>query len=299
MAAILLVPAGGDRLDLALGSTEEIGIGSSKLRFENLVFVSRKARWSIATAIAAGVLGLIAWVQFDSHRNSEWWRVRVVAVYPHDPSAFTQGLAVTDGRIYEGTGQFGSSSVRRIEIATGQVELMVPLNQEYFGEGITIFNGRLYQLTWQSHMGFIYELETLNVLDTFRYSGEGWGLTHDGEHLIVSDGSSSIRFLDPETFAVLKRLDVRENARPVTQLNELEYIDGEVWANVWHEDRIARISPISGEILGWIDLRGLYPRSARGTEDVLNGIAFDPNTGRLFVTGKHWPQLFEIEILRP
>jgi len=263
------------------------------------VIVSRKVRWSIATAIAAGVLGLIAWVQFDSHRNSEWWRVRVVAVYPHDPSAFTQGLAVTDGRIYEGTGQFGSSSVRRIEIATGQVELMVPLNQEYFGEGITIFNGRLYQLTWQSHMGFIYELETLNVLDTFRYSGEGWGLTHDGEHLIVSDGSSSIRFLDPETFAVLKRLDVRENARPVTQLNELEYIDGEVWANVWHEDRIARISPISGEILGWIDLRGLYPRSARGTEDVLNGIAFDPNTGRLFVTGKNWPQLFEIEILRP
>jgi len=299
VAAILLVPAGGGRLDLALGSTEEIGIGSSKLRFESFVVVSRKVQWSIATAIAAGVLGLIAWVHFDSHRNSEWWRVRVVAVYPHDPSAFTQGLAVTDGRIYEGTGQFGSSSVRRIEIATGQVELIVPLNQEYFGEGITIFNGRLYQLTWQSHMGFIYELETLNVLDTFRYSGEGWGLTHDGEHLIVSDGSSSIRFLDPETFAVLKRLDVRENARPVTQLNELEYIDGEVWANVWREDRIARISPISGEILGWIDLRGLYPRSARGTEDVLNGIAFDPNTGRLFVTGKNWPQLFEIEILRP
>jgi len=299
MTAKLLVPAGGDRLDLALGSTEEIGIGASKLRFESFVDVSRKVRWSIATAIAAGVLGLIAWTQFDSGRNSEGWRVRVVAAYPHDPSAFTQGLAVTAGRIYEGTGQFGSSSVRRIDIATGRVQLMVPLNQAYFGEGITIFNGRLYQLTWQSQMGFIYELETLNVLDTFRYSGEGWGLTHDRKHLIVSDGSSTIRFLDPETFAVLKRLDVRENFLPVTRLNELEYIDGEIWANVWHEDRIARISPVSGEILGWIDLRGLHPRSARGAEDVLNGIAYDSNTGRLFVTGKNWPQLFEIEIVRP
>jgi glutamine cyclotransferase len=253
----------------------------------------------IATALAAGILGLIAWLQFDPHGNSELWQVRVVAAYPHDPSAFTQGLAVNDGRMYEGTGQFGSSSVRRVEIATGRVELIVPLNQAYFGEGITILNGRLYQLTWQSRIGSIYELETLDVLDTFRYSGEGWGLTHDGEHLIVSDGSSSIRFLDPETFAVLKRLDVRENALPVTLLNELEYVDGEIWANVWHEDRIARISPISGEILGWIDLRGLYSRSARGTEDVLNGIAFDSNTGRLFVTGKNWPQLFEIEIVRP
>jgi glutamine cyclotransferase len=263
------------------------------------VVVSRKVGWSFATALAAGLLGLIVWAQFEASRRSEWWRARVVATYPHDPSAYTQGLAIHDGRLYEGTGELGSSSVRRVEISTGKVEMIRPLDEAYFGEGITVLDDRLYQLTWHSQTAFVYELDAFNVLDTLQYDGEGWGLTHDGEHLIISDGSSSIRFLDPETLAVRKRLDVRENGRSVTRINELEYVDGEVWANVWHDDRIARICPVSGEILGWIDLGQLYPRSARGPEDVLNGIAFDSTTGRLFVTGKNWPQLFEIEIVRP
>jgi glutaminyl-peptide cyclotransferase len=283
---------------LALDSA--LGKWPSNPGFEGYVVVSRKVRWSIATVVAASVLGLLGWAELESRRSTEPWRVRVVAAYPHDPSAYTQGLAIHDGRMYEGTGHFGASTVRRVEIETGQVEMSAPLSQAYFGEGITVLYGRLYQLTWQSRIGFVYDLETFKVLQTFRYSGEGWGLTHDGKHLIVSDGSSSIRFLDPETFAVLKRLDVRENDVPVTRLNELEYVDGEIWANVWHEDRIARISAASGEVLGWIDLSGLYPRSARrNNEDVLNGIAFDSATGRVFVTGKNWPQLFAIEIVRP
>ena len=258
----------------------------------------KSARWVIAIAAIAIAAGLTAWAQRDSHRGPESWTVKVVAAYPHDPAAFTQGLAIHFGRLYEGTGQFGASSIRRVDLTTGRVEKQRPLNGRYFGEGIAVLDDRLYQLTWQNQAAIVYDLETFDVLQTFPFSGEGWGLTHDGTHLIASDGSATIRFFDPSTFEVVKTLVVREGDRPIDQLNELEYIEDEIWSNIWHEDRIVRISPVTGDVLGWIDLASLYPRSVRGAEAVLNGIAFDAAAERLFVTGKNWPQLFEIQVVR-
>lgn len=263
------------------------------------MFRSRKAQWLTATALAASVIGLIAWAQLDTRRRPELWQIEVIASYPHDRSAFTQGLAIHDGRMYEGTGHYGASSLRRVDIESGRVEKVRRLDETYFGEGVTVFEDRIYQLTWQNRVGFVYDLQTFDLLETFRYSGEGWGLAHDGRRLIISDGSSSIRFLDPDTYQVVKRISVRENNLPVSRLNELEYVNGEIWANVWYQDRIARISPADGELLGWIDLGELYPPSARSPEDVLNGIAFDGRSNRLFVTGKNWPQLHQISIVRP
>lgn len=218
----------------------------------------------------------------------------VVEVFPHDPNAFTQGLVIHDGYFYEGTGQYGRSSLRKVEIATGNVERSVALDPSYFGEGITILGDRIYQLTWQRGTGFVYDLESFANIGDFRYTGEGWGLTHDGEHLVMSDGTASLRFLDPETFEVVRTLEVRDGERPVVRLNELEYVEGEIWSNVWYEDRIARIAPDTGAVIGWIDLASLFPRSRRGSEDVLNGIAYDAATKRTFVTGKNWPVLFEL-----
>lgn len=223
---------------------------------------------------------------------------RVVADFPHDPTAFSQGLVILDGQLYEGTGKKGESTLRKVDLKTGRVELFVPLDRSYFGEGITILNDRIYQLTWENHLGFVYDLKTLKQLKTFRYSGEGWGLTNDGKHLIMSDGTAMLRFLDPQTFEVVKRVRVRNSQGQVDKLNELEYVKGEILANIWYEDRIARISPDSGEVLGWIDLSNLYPSRQRPKEDVLNGIAFDEASGRLFVTGKNWPKLYEIELLK-
>ncbi len=223
---------------------------------------------------------------------------RVVADFPHDPAAFSQGLVIVDGQLYEGTGKKGESTLRKVDLKTGRVELFVPLDRSYFGEGITILNDRIYQLTWENHLGFVYDLKTLKQLKTFRYSGEGWGLTNDGKHLIMSDGTSMLRYLDPQSFEVVKRVRVRNSQGQVDKLNELEYVKGEILANIWYEDRIARISPDSGEVLGWIDLSNLYPSRQRSKEDVLNGIAFDEASGRLFVTGKNWPKLYEIELLK-
>jgi len=225
------------------------------------------------------------------------WSVTVVASYPHDPTAYTQGLTIYEGEMYEGTGQYGRSTVRRVDLSTGIVERWRALGPEYFGEGITILDDRLYQLTWKSGLGFIYEIETLALLETFEIDGEGWGLTHNGKHLIVSNGSSELVFLDPESHNAINRVTVLDKGEPVDRLNELEFVRGEVWANVWFDERIARISPSSGEVLGWIDLTDLYPRSERGYEDVLNGIAFDPESERLFVTGKNWPSLYEVELI--
>lgn len=225
------------------------------------------------------------------------WAVSVVASYPHDPTAYTQGLTLYEGELYEGTGQYGRSTVRRVDLATGIVEQRRALRPEYFGEGITIVDDRLYQLTWKSGLGFVYELDTFALLRTFEIDGEGWGLTHDGTRLIVSNGTAELAFLDPETFDVVGRVTVLDDGQPVDQLNELEYVRGEVWANVWFDERIVRISPASGEVVGWIDLTGLYPRSQRAREDVLNGIAFDPVSERLFVTGKNWPRLYEVELV--
>jgi glutaminyl-peptide cyclotransferase len=224
--------------------------------------------------------------------------VRVVNVFPHDPQAFSQGLVIADSVLYEGTGQNGESSLREVELTTGRVLRMVPLSRDYFGEGITVLGDRIYQLTWKNRIGFVYDRQTFAPVSSFRYTGEGWGLTTDGEHLIMSDGTATIRFLDPKTFDVVRRIDVRSGRNRIDKLNELEYVEGEIWANIWYSDRIVRIAPKTGEVTGWIDLSTLYPpRERPSREHVLNGIAYDAAAKRLFVTGKLWPKLYEIEIV--
>jgi glutamine cyclotransferase len=222
----------------------------------------------------------------------------VVNTFPHDPDAFTQGLVYVDGVLYEGTGLNGRSSLRRVDLATGEVLQQVDLPEEQFGEGIAVLGERIWQLTWQSRIGWVYDRATFKSVGTVEYVTEGWGLTTDGERLIMSDGSSTLYFRDPETFGEIGRVEVRDGDSPVTRLNELEYVDGEVWANVWQTDRIARIDPASGRVTGWVDLTGLLsPEDRAGHQvDVLNGIAWDADTGRLFVTGKLWPVLYEIRI---
>ncbi len=260
--------------------------------------ISRSWRFAALALLAVGVIGFTAAAQFKREPKGAVAGFRVVAEYPHDATAFTQGLVFTDDRLYEGTGKKGESSLRRIELASGRIEQLVPLDSALFGEGITILDGKLYQLTWQNRLGIVYDPQTFNRISTFRYTGEGWGLTHDGKRLILSDGTSTLRFLDPKTFDVVKRVKVRAANGPLEKLNELEYRKGEVLANVWYSDRIARISPESGEVLGWIDLTNLYPARQRSSrEDVLNGIAYDETKDRLLVTGKNWPKIYEIEIV--
>lgn len=242
----------------------------------------------------AGFAAVVACAQVDSDAQTGDWEPTVVATYPHDPQAFTQGLAFHEGALYEGTGQYGRSSIRQVDIETGAIQRITPLNRLYFGEGIAILGNRLYQLTWQNGVGFVYDLDTFQQIASFRYEGEGWGLTHDGENLILSDGTATLRYLDPETFAVVRTLRVTDAGRPVLRLNELEYVNGEIWSNVWYDERIARISPETGEVIEWEDLSTLYPRALRLADDVLNGIAYDADNDRLFVTGKNWPQLFEL-----
>lgn len=223
---------------------------------------------------------------------------QVVNSYPHDPDAFTQGLVYLDGELYEGTGLNGQSSLRRTKLETGVVEQIIPLDPQYFGEGVTVFDDKIYQLTWKSQTGFIYDLESFEQLDTFSYATEGWGLTHNGRQLIMSDGSNTLYFLEPDTLAVTGSVAVFDQATPVMRLNELEYINGEIFANVWQTNLIARIDPETGQVTGWLDLTGLLPPEALTQPvDVLNGIAHDGENGRLFVTGKLWPLLFEIELV--
>lgn len=220
----------------------------------------------------------------------------VVQTYPHDPQAFTQGLIYDRGELYESTGLRGRSSLRRVELATGKVLQINELADRYFGEGLTRWQDRLLQLTWVSQTGFIYDRETLQETGSFSYPTEGWGLTHDGQELIMSDGTDTLYFLDPDTFEERRRIQVKERRQPIDKLNELEYIKGEILANIWLSDRIARISPETGNVLGWIDLSGIInPRPTPQTDAVLNGIAYDEENERLFVTGKLWSKLFEIE----
>jgi glutaminyl-peptide cyclotransferase len=218
--------------------------------------------------------------------------------YPHDPRAFTQGIEYRGGVLYEGTGLNGQSTLRRVELTTGKVLQQTAVPPEYFGEGITTWGETILQLTWQSQIGFVYDRTTFKQLRTFRYTGEGWGLTHDATQLIMSDGSASLRFLDPKTFTETRRLLVTDAGIVVRDLNELEWVDGEIYANVWQTNFVARISPSSGRVLGWIDLTGLLsPEEQRAGADVLNGIAYDAAGKRLFVTGKLWPKVFEIGIV--
>jgi len=223
---------------------------------------------------------------------------RVVKTYPHDRGAFTQGLEYRDGFLYEGTGQTGRSSVRKVDLATGRVLQKFDVPQPFFGEGITVLNQQILELTWQSETGFVYDKSTLKVLRSFKYPGEGWGLTNDGKQIYMSDGTADIRVWDPATLKEVRRFTVKDGGRPVTQLNELEWVRGEIYANVWQSDRIARISPVDGKVLGWIDLAGILPARERPEGDaVLNGIAYDAAGDRLFVTGKLWPKIFEIKLV--
>jgi glutaminyl-peptide cyclotransferase len=223
---------------------------------------------------------------------------RVVKTYPHDRSAFTQGLEYRDGFLYEGTGRPGRSSLRKVELATGRVLQKYDLPQPFFGEGITVLNGQIIELTYTTQTGFVYSKPDLKVLRSFNYPGEGWGLTNDGKQIYMSDGSADIRVWDPATLKEVRRITVKDAGKPVTQLNELEWVKGEIYANVWQSDRIARISPVDGKVLGWIDLTGIIAKSERQDPDaVLNGIAYDPMGDRLFVTGKLWPTIFEIKLV--
>jgi glutamine cyclotransferase len=225
---------------------------------------------------------------------------RIVRTYPHDPRAFTQGLVFTDDVLYEGTGLRGHSSLRKVDLNTGNILEVRQLPAQFFGEGITIFGNRLIQLTWRARIGFVYDKHTLQLLDTFNYPTEGWGITHNGTSFIMSDGTSTLYLLDPQTFQEVGRLEVHTREGPVSRLNELEYVQGEIYANVWQTDRIARISPATGEVVGWIDLEGLLsPEDRKRRIDVLNGIAYDVKNDRLFVTGKLWPKLFEIKLIGP
>jgi len=223
---------------------------------------------------------------------------QVIHAYPHDPDAFTQGLEFRAGFLYESTGLKGRSSVRKVKLETGQVLQQIDIDPQYFGEGITVMNQQIVELTWQAEMGFVYDQLSFRRQRSFNYPGEGWGLANDGQQIYMSDGSAQIRIWDPMTLQEKRRITVRDHGQPVPMLNELEMVRGEIYANVWQTNRIVRISPADGRVLGWIDLAGILPAADRtGQEDVLNGIAYDVLGNRLFVTGKLWPKLFEIKVV--
>jgi len=219
-------------------------------------------------------------------------------VYPHDPRAFTQGLQYLDGVLYEGTGQIGQSSIRKVALETGTVLQKRDVAPPHFGEGITVWKSDLIELTWQTNVAFVYDKKTFEPRRSFKYSGEGWGLTQDGTSLIMSDGTDELRVLDPATFAERRRIKVTAAGAPLRNLNELEVVKGEIFANVWQTDYIARIAPDTGKVAAYIDLRGLLTPGERANTDVLNGIAYDAAHDRLFITGKWWPKLFEIKVVR-
>jgi glutaminyl-peptide cyclotransferase len=223
---------------------------------------------------------------------------RVIHAYPHDSQAFTQGLVYVDGHLYESTGLNGQSTLREEDLETGRVLKEVSVPSQYFAEGLTNWGNTLIQLTWKSHVAFVYDKASFRLLRTLHYPWEGWGLTQDGRRLILSDGSDTLHFLDPETLAELRSVRVTDKGSPVNELNELEYIHGEIYANVWMTDKVARISPETGKVLGWINLEGILSAvEVRSRDAVLNGIAYDSARRRLFVTGKLWPRLFEIQVV--
>ena len=232
--------------------------------------------------------------------SSLWgqWGYQVVKTYPHDREAFTQGLQFKDGFLYEGTGLQGRSTLRKVKLETGIVLQKLSLPPQYFGEGISIIGDRIVQITWQSEVGFVWGLKDFKLQRQFTYKGEGWGLTTDGKNLYFSDGTDEIRILDGNTLAELRRIKVRENGRPVRDLNELEWVEGEILANVWQTDRIVKVNPLDGRVTGSVDLSGLLTAGERAGTDVMNGIAYDSVGKRLFVTGKLWPKVFEIKLVK-
>jgi glutamine cyclotransferase len=221
----------------------------------------------------------------------------VINTYPHDPGAFTQGLVFLDGALLESTGLYGQSTLRKVDLKTGGVLKRVEVPAQYFAEGLAVLDGQLFQLTWQNHKGFVYDLESFQLKKDFSYEGEGWGLATDGHWLILSDGTDQIRFLDPATFEVKRTIHVTARGQPVNRLNELEYVNGEIFANVWGSDYVVRIDPATGRITGVIDFTGLLAPQDRSVDtDVLNGIAYDAGKNRLFITGKKWPKMFEVRL---
>jgi glutaminyl-peptide cyclotransferase len=241
-------------------------------------------------ALAAAVLSAAA--------QTPEYGYQVIHGYPHDPNAFTQGLEYRAGYLYEGTGLKGRSSLRKEKLETGQVLQEIDIDAQYFGEGITVLNQQIIELTWQSETGFLYDQSNFRRLRTFNYPGEGWGLANDGQNIYMSDGTAQIRIWDPLTLQEKRRITVRDHGQPILNLNELEWVRGEIYANVWQTDRIARISPVDGRVVGWIELAGILTPADRTEQvDVLNGIAYDVLGNRLFVTGKLWPKLFEIKVV--
>jgi glutamine cyclotransferase len=244
------------------------------------------------------VPGFAAWQRAPGAATLPTYGYQIVRVYPHDPKAFTQGLQYVDGFLYEGTGQVGESSIRKVELETGKVLQKRDLPPPHFGEGITVWKNDLIELTWQTNVAFVYDKTTFQPRRTFKYTGEGWGLTQDAANLYMSDGSDQLRVLDPLTFAERRRIKVTATGAPLNHLNELEFVKGEIFANVWMTEYVARIAPATGHVSGFIDLRGLLTPAERATTDVLNGIAYDAARDRLFITGKWWPKLFEIKLVK-
>lgn len=262
----------------------------------------------------AGIALLAIWLAFSGCGRLETDEVRsvpasvasaevahytyeVVKVWPHDVKAFTQGLLFYKGSVLESTGQYGESSLREVELETGKVSKRIAVPAMYFAEGLAVMGDRAYQLTWQHRKGFVYDADTFQLQKEFSYEGEGWGLTTDGASLILSDGTARLRFLDPKTFLVTRTIEVTRDGQPVVHLNELEYIHGEIFANVWQTDLVVRIDPATGAVRGVVDFSGLLPAAQRGpSTDVFNGIAYDSANDRLIVTGKNWPHLYEVRL---
>lgn len=250
----------------------------------------RRSAGSVAAPGAAETTATVA-------KDFPLYTYEVVNVWPHDRTAFTEGLVYLQGILLESTGLNGRSTLRKVELQTGRVIEQVTLSSRYFGEGMTVLGGKVYQLTWQNQTGFVYDLESLKLEQEFAYTGEGWGLTTDGRSLIMSDGTNEIRFIDPVTFKVTRTIGVLDHGVPLKQLNELEYIKGELFANVWQTQSVVRIDPATGVIRGMIDFSGLLaPGDYAAGPDVLNGIAYDATGDRIFVTGKNWPKLFEVRL---
>lgn len=258
---------------------------------------ARAALWFLIWAV---VLGFSACSEAGT-AGAPTYGYEVVNVYPHDAEAWTQGLAFHDGRLYESTGLYGRSSIRRVRLETGEILQERALPPEYFGEGLAVAGDRLVQLTWLARRGFVYDRETFEPRGEFSYASSGWGFTHDGRRFIMSDGTATLRFLDAETYEEMGRVDVFDADGPVRKLNELEYVDGCVYANVYPTDRVAVIAPETGRVVRWLDLAGLPKRGGfrPGESECLNGVAYDAESGRLFVTGKFWPRLFEIRLVPP
>lgn len=270
--------------DIAINSTELVTLGRKTIKVS--AYIEGKARTSVSRVI-----------YLYSDVEPKHYGYEVVNVYPHDSKAFTQGLFFDSGKLYEGTGQEGSSSLREVDLLTGNVERQLNLESNLFGEGITMYNNLIYQVTWTSNVGFVYLKDDFKLVRKIYYQSEGWGLTTVDDKIVMSDGTSTLWFYDPDVFSVVYKIEVCDDKGAVEQLNELEYINGEIWANIWMTNRIARIDPKSGRVTGYIDLSGLLDDTRTDADlDVLNGIAYDNENGRIFVTGKNWPKLFEIRV---